>query len=151
MKPFIYQYQLNHPALIERFMANVMHIKTVIGSLGNFLVEQHGMYQESMNLKYSAFFPEKGDGILSIDTIKMCENTIQADVIFNSLVHIPQEIVQLTCITNNQMKEAPNLSDVLIKFLPLKQDCTLVAYPANHERNVMQYESSKLFLIPFKH
>lgn len=57
LKSFIYKYQLQHPALLQRFIANVKHIKNVIGPMGQLLVEQHGVYQGCVNLKYSAFLP----------------------------------------------------------------------------------------------
>lgn len=57
LKMVIYQYQLKNRTVLKRFMANVTHVKNVIGPLGQILVEQHGMYQGSVNLKYAAFLP----------------------------------------------------------------------------------------------
>lgn len=57
LKMVIYQYQLKHQTVLKRFMENVTHIKNVIGPLGQILVEQHGLYQGSVNLKYAAFLP----------------------------------------------------------------------------------------------
>jgi CBS domain-containing protein len=57
LKYFIYQYQLQSPNLFHRFIANVMHVKNVIGPFGQILVEQHGVYQGCVNLKYAAFLP----------------------------------------------------------------------------------------------
>ncbi|MEK4760843.1 exonuclease domain-containing protein [Viridibacillus sp. FSL E2-0187] len=107
------------------------------------------------DIETTGFFPEKGDGILSIGAIKMSGKTIIKEEEFYSLVHfdqnIPQEIIQLTGITNEQLREAPSLSEVLIQFLQFKGDSTLVAHHANHERHFMQHASSKLFRTPFKH
>ncbi|WP_246020268.1 DUF294 nucleotidyltransferase-like domain-containing protein [Lysinibacillus telephonicus] len=57
LKSVIFHYQLQHPTLLQRFIANVKHIKNVIGPMGQLLVEQHGVYQGCVNLKYSAFLP----------------------------------------------------------------------------------------------
>ncbi|MGE7920908.1 DUF294 nucleotidyltransferase-like domain-containing protein [Viridibacillus sp. NPDC093762] len=57
LKMVIYQYQLKNQTVLKRFMANVTHVKNIIGPLGQILVEQHGMYQGSVNLKYAAFLP----------------------------------------------------------------------------------------------
>lgn len=57
LKSFIYQHQLVHPFLMDRFIANVMHVKNVIGPIGQILVERHGIYQGCVNLKYAAFLP----------------------------------------------------------------------------------------------
>ncbi|MFP7202534.1 DUF294 nucleotidyltransferase-like domain-containing protein [Lysinibacillus halotolerans] len=57
LKSIILEYQLEHPSLLSRFVANVKHIKSVIGPMGQILVEQHGVYQGCINLKYAAFLP----------------------------------------------------------------------------------------------
>ncbi|WP_425609185.1 DUF294 nucleotidyltransferase-like domain-containing protein [Ureibacillus aquaedulcis] len=57
LKTDIHQYQKEHPLLLGRFMANVKHVKNAIGPMGQILVEQHGKYQGSINLKYVAFLP----------------------------------------------------------------------------------------------
>lgn len=107
------------------------------------------------DIETTGFYPEKGDGILSIGAMKMCGSTILEEEIFYSLVHydkeIPGDIVQLTGITNEQVMNAAPLSNVLIKFLQFKQDYTLVAHHAAHERSFMEHASSTLFRTPFKH
>lgn len=57
LKLFIYEFQLNHPSLLQRFSSNIKHVKNVIGPVGQILVEQHGNYQGCVNLKYAAFLP----------------------------------------------------------------------------------------------
>jgi CBS domain-containing protein len=57
LKSSIYSYHLQHPSLLQRFISNVRHMKNVIGPMGQILVEQHGVYQGCVNLKYSAFLP----------------------------------------------------------------------------------------------
>lgn len=106
------------------------------------------------DIETTGFYPEKGDCILSIGAIKMCGTTILEDETFYSLIrsdqNIPASIVELTGITNEQIKDASELAEVFIKFFQFVQDCTLVAHHANHEKNFMNYVSSKLLRMPFK-
>ncbi|WP_338447917.1 DUF294 nucleotidyltransferase-like domain-containing protein [Niallia oryzisoli] len=57
LKLYIYDYQNQQPILLKRLMDSVMHIKNAIGPLGQIIVIDHGRYQGSINLKYSAFLP----------------------------------------------------------------------------------------------
>lgn len=106
------------------------------------------------DIETTGFYPEKGDCILSIGATKMCGTTIVEGETFYSLIRydkeIPAHIVELTGITNEQVKEAPELTDVFIKFFQFAEDYTLVAHHANHEKNFMNYVSSKLLRVPFK-
>ena len=57
LKSLIYDYHKKHPNLINRFLANIRHVKNVIGPFGQILVERYGTYQGFVDLKYSAFVP----------------------------------------------------------------------------------------------
>ncbi|MEK4522652.1 exonuclease domain-containing protein [Psychrobacillus sp. FSL W7-1493] len=107
------------------------------------------------DIETTGFSPEKGDTIISIGAIKVRGEQIIEDEVFYSLIHteqkIPATIIDLTGITNEQVSNASPLADVFIKFLEFKQDYTLVAHHATHERNFMEHTSSTLFRKPFKH
>jgi len=107
------------------------------------------------DIETTGFSPEKGDVILSIGAVKMCGKEIQEDGTFYSLVHfdqdVPDEIVKLTGITNEQVINAPKISDVLIEFYQFVKNSPLVAHHANHERSFMSYYSNKILKTPFKH
>ncbi|MFJ8260859.1 exonuclease domain-containing protein [Rummeliibacillus sp. NPDC094406] len=107
------------------------------------------------DIETTGFFPEKGDEILSIGAIKMSGSSIHREEIYYSLMHvekeIPQGIVQLTGIQNEEIKNAPAASDVLIEFMRFVKESSLVAHHANHERRFMQYAINRLFRMPFKH
>ncbi|WP_397538698.1 exonuclease domain-containing protein [Rummeliibacillus pycnus] len=107
------------------------------------------------DIETTGFFPEKGDEILSIGAIKMSGSSIHREEIFYSLMHvekeIPQGIVQLTGIQNDEIKNAPAASEVLIDFMRFVKESSLVAHHANHERSFMQYAINRLFKMPFKH
>ena len=57
LKSFIHEYHSKHPNLIKRYIANIKHVKNVIGPFGQILVERYGTYQGNIDLKYSAFVP----------------------------------------------------------------------------------------------
>lgn len=57
LKKAIYLYQVKNPILLQRFAENIKHLKSVIGPVGQILVERHGIYQGCVNLKYAAFLP----------------------------------------------------------------------------------------------
>lgn len=57
LKQFIYDYHTENPVLLKRFMENVMHIKNGIGPLGQLIVEENGVHEGAINLKYTAFLP----------------------------------------------------------------------------------------------
>jgi len=107
------------------------------------------------DIETTGFFPEKGDSILSIGATKMRGSEILEGETFYSLVQygevIPDEIQQLTGITNEQVKDAPPLAEVMIKFFQYAKDHTFVAHHASHEKSFLQYVSSKQFRTPFKH
>ncbi|MCM3389233.1 DUF294 nucleotidyltransferase-like domain-containing protein [Ureibacillus chungkukjangi] len=57
LKTMIYEQQKDYPTLLKRLMENVKLLKNSIGPMGQILVEQHGVYQGHINLKYAAFLP----------------------------------------------------------------------------------------------
>lgn len=57
LKELIYKYQKKNPFLLKRLMENIKHFKNGIGPLGQFIVEEHGIHEGSINLKYTAFLP----------------------------------------------------------------------------------------------
>ncbi|MFJ7827556.1 exonuclease domain-containing protein [Psychrobacillus sp. NPDC096623] len=107
------------------------------------------------DIETTGFNPQHGDEIISIGAIKMHGSSIQEDVTFYNLINIdkeiPSDIVTLTGITHEQLTEARTVGEVLIEFLQFTKECTLVAHHANHERNFMQYISTKIFHTPFTH
>lgn len=107
------------------------------------------------DIETTGFYPDRGDSILSIGAVKMKGTEVMEQETFYSLANydgeIPEEIVNLTGITNDDVKTAPPLSEVLLSFFKFTQDSTLVAHHANHERSFMQHFSPKLLRTPFKH
>ena len=136
-------------------MAYLRHLQKEMNKLDAMNTPLENLNVVVFDIETTGFSPEKGDHILSIGATKMVGTEVLEEQEFYSLIyydqHIPQNIVELTGITNEAVSIAPPLSDVLIKFYEFTQDSTLVAHHASHERNFMQYTSSKLFKTPFKH
>ncbi|NMD69730.1 3'-5' exonuclease [Bacillus sp. DNRA2] len=107
------------------------------------------------DIETTGFNPEQGDAIISIGAIRVCGNTIQAEDTFYSLVQynkpLPQKIIELTEITDNDLVDAPPISETLVNFFKYVKDDTLVAHHAGHEKSFLQHASWKLFRTHFKH
>ncbi|WP_042349679.1 exonuclease domain-containing protein [Bacillus massiliigorillae] len=108
-----------------------------------------------LDIETTGFYPEKGDEIISIGAIKIKKGIVLEDQSFYSLIHckreIPKEVTDLTSITNEQVKNAPLLLDVLVHFFKFTQNSPLVAHHSNHEKNFLQHTSRQLFRSPLKH
>ncbi|HWJ79190.1 MAG TPA: exonuclease domain-containing protein [Niallia sp.] len=106
------------------------------------------------DIETTGFLPDKGDQIISIGAIKVQGCEILDDQFYtlvNAGVDIPDDITRLTGIQNEDIKDAPPLSDVLIGFFEFIQKDTLVAHHSAHEKNFMQSACWKQFKTPFKH
>ncbi len=106
------------------------------------------------DIETTGFFPDKGDQIISIGAVKVRGCEILDDH-FYSLIKInediPEEITKLTGIKNDDLVDAPLLSEVLVRFFEFVKDDTLVAHHSSHEKNFMQSACWKQFKTPFKH
>ncbi|MEK3885995.1 exonuclease domain-containing protein [Bacillus sp. FSL K6-3431] len=103
----------------------------------------------------SGFSPERGDKILSIGAVKSKKGNFKDTETFYSLVHyegnLSHEIKLLTGLDEADLKEAPTLSAVLIRFYQFVQSDTLVAHHASHEKKFLQHAHWKSFKKPYKH
>ncbi|CAI9393530.1 DUF294 nucleotidyltransferase-like domain-containing protein [Niallia sp. Sow4_A1] len=57
LRNYIHQYCVMHPALLKRFMNNVMRIKKGVGIFGQFFVERSGSHKGSIHLKHTMYLP----------------------------------------------------------------------------------------------
>ncbi len=82
----------------------------------------------------TGFFPQKGDEIISIAAVKVQNGKINTDKTFNRLVNpkkkIPQEVIELTGISNEMVSKEPVLGSVLSDFLDFIDNKVLVAHHA---------------------
>lgn len=104
------------------------------------------------DMETTGFSPEQGDQILSIGAVKMGET---ANDTFYSLVRFDGQLThavkELTGLDEAELKTAPSLSDVLIRFYEFVQTDTLVAHHATHEKKFLQHANWKIFRKPYKH
>ncbi|WP_408007360.1 exonuclease domain-containing protein [Pseudalkalibacillus sp. A8] len=107
------------------------------------------------DLETTGFYPDQGDEIISIGAIKVKGSNIQHNETYYSLVRcdrtLPAEIIELTGIKNEDLKNAPDLQQVLIEFYNFVRGNVLVAHHSNHEKNFLQHTNRKLFRSQFKH
>ena len=107
------------------------------------------------DLETTGFYPEKGDRVISIGAIKMVGHQLLKTETFYSLVHSPQiisdEISTLTNITNEELRSAPFVSEVLMEFYKFVKNHTLVAHHSKHEQSFMQKLTWDLLKTRFEH
>ncbi|MCF6408938.1 exonuclease domain-containing protein [Pseudalkalibacillus salsuginis] len=107
------------------------------------------------DLETTGFYPDQGDEIISIGAIKVKGDIIQHNETYYSLVRserkLSTEIIELTGITDDNLKEAPELQQVLIEFYDFVRGDVLVAHHSNHEKNFLQHTNRKLFRSQFNH
>ncbi|MFJ7827557.1 DUF294 nucleotidyltransferase-like domain-containing protein [Psychrobacillus sp. NPDC096623] len=112
LKSFIHAYQSKHPILLSRLIANVEHVKNVIGPIGQLLVERHGIYQGCVNLKYAGFLPY----VNAIRLLSIREGIVETSTLvrMNQLIQFQEYAVLLK-------KSERNFADLLTYRLSLSQ------------------------------
>ncbi|RUL56875.1 exonuclease domain-containing protein [Lysinibacillus antri] len=135
-------------------MAYLRHLQKEMNKLDPMNVPLNELDVVVFDIETTGFFPEKGESILSIGAVKMKGSSIIEEPYYSLVYYdqpIPNNIVELTGITNEQVLHAPPITDVMMNFFQFVQNSTLVAHHASHEKRFMQYISLKLFKTPFKH
>lgn len=107
------------------------------------------------DLETTGFLPEQGDQILSIGGVKVKGETLLENDTFYSLVRYDQQlevhIQELTGLSEEEVREAPPLGEVLVQFFKFVGNHILVAHHANHEKKFMDAATRKVFFTPFRH
>ena len=124
LKKFIYQFVRQHPSILRRFSANIEHIKNVIGPIGQILVERHGPYQGSINLKYSAFLPY-------VNAVRLL--SIKEGVFVTSTLSRMKELIDLKYYEKLLQDCEKNFEDLLKYRLTMLQKKT---YEDTHYLNI---------------
>lgn len=112
LKSYIHAYQLQYPILLRRFMANVEHVKNVIGPVGQLLVERHGVYQGCVNLKYAGFLPY-------VNAIRLL--SIREGIVDTSTLNRMRHLIRTEQYANLLKDMERNFSDLLTYRLSLSQ------------------------------
>ncbi|MNI33124.1 DNA polymerase III PolC-type [compost metagenome] len=136
------------PALTSMFNAQSAQQMAFIRSM---LKEQrkNSLYDiplESMelvvfDLETTGFSPYNGDEIISFGAVSVIGGAVQHDQTYYSIVNpkrnIPDEIVQLTGITNDMAANAPDMLHVMKEFLEFVQKKVMVAHGTGHDKNFL--------------
>src|SRR5690606_17872565 len=137
-------------------VAKDVGIKVIYGVEGYLLNDKKPIlsnYQE--NKKYDTFvvfdiettgLSPKNDMITEIGAVKIEDGKIVDE--FNQLINhgrkIPDNIVKLTGITDEQVKDKRTIEEVLPKFEKFMEDAVLVAHNASFDVGFIKYKFSKL-------
>lgn len=107
------------------------------------------------DLETTGFFPEKGDRAISIGAVKMSGCSLLEKEEFYSLIksetQLQAEITNLTNITDEQLKTAPDPSEVLLEFYRFAGSSILVAHHAKHEQSFIKKMALDSLRIRFDH
>lgn len=113
----------------------------------------HSMELVVFDLETTGFAPYNGDEIISFGAVSVVGGQIMEDQIFYSVVNpkrkIPDDIIQLTGITNEMAADAPDLIQVLRDFLEFVGQKVLVAHATGHDKNFLNaalWRTSKVSL-----
>ncbi|NHN31244.1 exonuclease domain-containing protein [Paenibacillus agricola] len=105
------------------------------------------------DLETTGFSPYHGDEIISVGAVAVNGDSIMEDQSFYSLVNpkrnIPEQVVELTGITNEMADNAPDLYQGLRAFLEFVQKKVLVAHGTGHDKHFLNsalWKTSKVNL-----
>ncbi|MRN52783.1 exonuclease domain-containing protein [Paenibacillus monticola] len=105
------------------------------------------------DLETTGFAHQHGDEIMSIGAIKVVGETIKEDECFYTLVNcqtaIPENITQLTGISEEMTRSAPSLMDGLHNFMSFVGQRVMVAHASSHDKsflNAALWKTSKVQL-----
>ncbi|WP_091168317.1 exonuclease domain-containing protein [Paenibacillus sp. 1_12] len=105
------------------------------------------------DLETTGFSPYNGDEIISVGAVAVNGDSIMEDQSFYSLVNpkrtIPEQVIELTGITNEMVDQAPDLYQGLRAFLEFVQQKVLVAHGTGHDKHFLNsalWKTSKVSL-----
>jgi DNA polymerase-3 subunit epsilon len=113
----------------------------------------HNLELVVFDLETTGFSPYNGDEIISFGAVSVVGGEILRDQTYYSVVNpkrkIPDEIEQLTGISNDMVLSAPDLMQVLKEFLEFAQQKVLLAHGSAHDKsflNAALWKTSKVSL-----
>ncbi|UJF31595.1 exonuclease domain-containing protein [Paenibacillus hexagrammi] len=113
----------------------------------------HSMEIAVFDLETTGFSPYNGDEIISFGAVSVIGDKIEHGNTFYSVVNpkrkIPEDIIELTGITNEMAQDSPDLIQVLREFLEFVGQKVLVAHATGHDKNFLNaalWKTSKVSL-----
>ncbi|MEB3100231.1 exonuclease domain-containing protein [Ferviditalea candida] len=105
------------------------------------------------DLETTGFHPSQGDEIISVGAVLVEGTRPRHDRFFYSLINpkrnIPQKIIELTGITQAMANDAPDLLEVLHRFLEFADKRILIAHGGGHDRqflNAALWKTTRIML-----
>jgi DNA polymerase-3 subunit epsilon len=105
------------------------------------------------DLETTGFSPYNGDEIISFGAVAVTGDAVLEEQTYYSLVNpkrnIPDEIVELTGITNEMVGKAPDIINGLTGFLEFVQQKVMVAHGTGHDKHFLNsalWKTSKINL-----
>lgn len=96
----------------------------------------------------TGFNPFAGDEIISLSGIVVENGEIRYDQIFDQLVNpyrfIPEQVQELTGITNEMVTDKPNIFEAIEHFLEFSGDAILVAHNAEFDLNFLNVKLRRI-------
>lgn len=93
------------------------------------------------DLETTGFHVNNGDEIISFGAIKITKGEIRRDQTFHSFVNphraIPEDVIKLTGISNEEVESAPELIEVLSQFMSFVGKSVLVAHASGHDKQFL--------------
>ncbi|WP_066306415.1 exonuclease domain-containing protein [Bacillus sp. FJAT-29814] len=140
---------------------NPQHI-SFIRQLQKEMQKDHSLTTPFLDLKVvvfdvetTGFYPERGDRVISIGAVKMTGPRIHENETFYSLVKtdipLSDAVSVLTDIRNEDLQNAPEAPEVLIRFFKFIHHHVLVAHHAKHEQVFMKKMTHDLVKRKFDH
>lgn len=107
------------------------------------------------DLETTGFYPDKGDRIISIGAVKVIGSRVLENEEFYSLINpeipVSEDVLNLTSITEKELRAAPKTSQVLMEFMNFIGTSVLVAHHAKHEQVFMKKFTSSHLGLNFEH
>jgi DNA polymerase-3 subunit epsilon len=148
------------PAITSMFNAQTAQQMAFIRSI---MKEQrkNSLYEIALNaaevvvfdLETTGFSPYNGDEIIAFGAVAVQGQSVHGEQTFYSLVNpnrtIPEQVTELTGITNSMVEQAPDMIHGLRGFLEFVQQKVLIAHGLGHDKHFLNsalWKTSKIHL-----
>ncbi len=109
----------------------------------------------AIDLETTGFHPQRGDEIISVGAVAVRGCEVLENECFYTLVQsnrtVPEHIELLTGITNDALREAPDLRSAMLRLFQFVGSRPMVAHHSRHERDFLRAALWKTSRLPFTH
>lgn len=92
------------------------------------------------DLETTGLDPKIGNSIIEIGAVKMCDGKIidRYDELIDPKINLSEDIIRITCITNEMLKGKRNEKEAVIDFMKWVGDLPLVAHNAKFDLSFLE-------------